>query len=134
MAWSSRALPIPRVLEVGEALGGYYALSERAFGTFLDSLDGPDFQRALSALFAALDAAGSVELSDSSGYGMWRADGNAPFGTWREALLAIADDRPTPPSAARWVSRREANAQACVCPRLDSPIEEPPTNGRAIQL
>ncbi len=93
--YASRDLPIPRILEIGEALGGYYAVSERAPGGYLDALDGSQMRAVLPALFAALDAARLADLSSSTGYGSWGADGDAPHPTWRDALLDVANDRPT---------------------------------------
>jgi hygromycin-B 4-O-kinase len=92
--YSSRDLPIPAVIEIGQTCGGYFAISERASGGYLDDLEGGEMRRTLPALFAALDAAQSVDVSSSTGYGGWGADGNAPHHSWRVALLAIADDRP----------------------------------------
>ena len=92
--YSSRALPIPAVVEFGETSGGFFAISERAPGGFLDDLDADQMRGMLPALFAALDAARRVNLSASTGYGSWGADGNAPHESWCAALLAIADDRP----------------------------------------
>src|SRR4051812_1425948 len=37
--WQSHSLPIPRQLEIGEALGGYYAIAEYVPGGYLDHLD-----------------------------------------------------------------------------------------------
>ena len=92
--YSSRDLPIPVVVEIGETSGGFFAISERASGGFLDDLDEEQMRRTLPALFAALDAARRVDCSTSSGYGIWDADGHAPHQSWRAALLAIADDCP----------------------------------------
>src|ERR1700674_565871 len=39
MAFAGPDLPIPRVLEIGDAFDGAYAISERHFGIFLEELD-----------------------------------------------------------------------------------------------
>ncbi len=96
-SWAGPDLPIPRVLDVGRAFDGLiYAVSERARGVDLDSLDGRGFGRILPALFRALDALQAVD-PPGSGYGLWRADdGSAPYPTWSEFLLSVAhrdDDR-----------------------------------------
>lgn len=85
-------LPIPPVLEIGQALGGWYAVSERAHGRFIDDLSGDGMRATLPSLFAALDVARAADLSGTSGYGGWGADGDAPYAGWREALLAVATD------------------------------------------
>jgi len=92
--YASCALPIPPIVEVGTAFGGFYAISERVFGGFLDALSHDEMRRVLPSLFAALDAARRVDLSASHGYGGWGADGTAPHPTWRAALLDITEDRP----------------------------------------
>src|SRR5215211_3847209 len=92
--YSSRDLPIPAVVEIGETSGGFFAISERSSGGFLDDLDEGQMRRMRPALFAALDAARRVDLSLSTGYGSWGADGNAPQLSWRAALLAVAEDQP----------------------------------------
>ena len=88
------ALPIPRVVELGEAAGGYYAISERVFGGYIDDVDETQMRALLPSLFAALDAARLADLSETTGYGAWDAAGNAPFPSWRAALLDVANDRP----------------------------------------
>ena len=88
------ALPIPRVIELGEAFGGYYALAERVFGGYIDDVDETQMRTLLPALFAALDAARRADLAGTTGYGAWGADGTAPSPSWRAALLAVATERP----------------------------------------
>ena len=91
----SAALPIPPVLEIGEAFGGFYAISERAHGDFLEEVDEVRMRGLLPALFAALDAMRLADISATSGFGSWGADGTAGASSWRLALLAVANDRPT---------------------------------------
>jgi hygromycin-B 4-O-kinase len=93
--YASPSLPIPRIVEIGEALGGFYAISERASGDYLDALDYRQMREVLPVLFAVLDAARLVDVSAWAGYGLWGADGMAPHPTWQAALLSVADDRPT---------------------------------------
>ena len=93
-AFASPALPIPRVVEMGEAAGGYFAISERVYGGYIDDVDEAQMRALLPALFAAFDAARLADLSGTAGYGGWGADGNAPFPSWRAALLDVANDRP----------------------------------------
>jgi hygromycin-B 4-O-kinase len=110
---STRLLPIPRIVEVGEAFGGFYALSERARGTFVDDLDEAALRRALPALFEALDAARAIEIPGSHGYGLWRADGTAPHSSWRAVLLDVADDRPENRTHG-WRPKLAASPTGCV--------------------
>jgi len=92
--YSSPDLPIPAVVEIGETQDGFFAISKRASGEFLDDLSEVEMGKLLPSLFAALDAARRVDLSSSTGYGSWSADGNAPHASWRAALLTIAEDPP----------------------------------------
>ena len=95
MEYASANLPIPRVVDVGQALDGFYAICVRAGGEFLDSLDGGAFRRLLPSLFEALEAARRVDLRATRGYGGWDGNGTAPHPTWRATLLDVATDVPT---------------------------------------
>ena len=78
-------LPVPRVLEVGDAFEGAYALSERHAGVFLEHLDADGWRRALPSVLRALDA-------------MRAADGPALLGEpavpWRQFLFDSLEDVP----------------------------------------
>ncbi len=93
--YAGPALPVPQITEIGEAFGGYFAIAARVFGGYIDDVDEAQMRSLLPALFATLDAARLVDLSDTTGYGGWGADGSAPFSSWRAVLLDVANDRPT---------------------------------------
>jgi hygromycin-B 4-O-kinase len=93
--YASPALPIPRVVEIGEAFGGYYAISERVFGSYIDDVDEIQMRALLPSLFDALDATRLADISRTTGYGGWAADGTAPHPSWRSALLEVNNDRPS---------------------------------------
>ncbi len=93
-SFSSAALPVPEVTEIGQAFDGYFAISSRAHGEPLESLASVGWKDVLPSLLAALDAARSIDLSDTTGYGFWDAYGNAPHASWRDFLLAVDTDTP----------------------------------------
>ncbi len=102
-AHSSAALPIPAVYDGGPGPGGVFAVSRRAHGEFLDRLGEAGMRVILPALLAALQAArgiqvpgpdGGLPAASETGYGIWRADGTAPYPTWRDALLDAITDQP----------------------------------------
>ena len=92
--FASSRLPVPQVIDIGEALGGYYATSVKAKGGPIDSLSQEEMQRILPQLLDLLDAIHLADVSETTGYGTWASDGNARHATWRESLLDIAHDRP----------------------------------------
>jgi hygromycin-B 4-O-kinase len=93
-AFAGPALPIPAVIELGEAFGGSYAIAERVFGGYIDDVDEAQMRGLLPALLVALDAMRLADLSHTTGYGGWDAGGNAAYPSWRAVLLDVASDRP----------------------------------------
>ncbi len=104
-SWRRDGLPVPAIVEIGEAGGAPYAISERIHGTFIEGLDRPGWRSVLPDLFDALAAMREIELP-GTGYGRWIPNGSAPHASWREWLLAIADE-PLDPRIRGW---REALA------------------------
>jgi hygromycin-B 4-O-kinase len=92
--FSSQRVPIPQIKEIGPYKNGFFALSERAYGNFLDQLDEHTMRAVLPNLLATLDAIQEIELSTTSGFGLWDARGIAPHASWQEALLDVVNDRP----------------------------------------
>jgi hygromycin-B 4-O-kinase len=91
--FATPSLPIPEILEIGPHDGGFYAISERRHGAFLEDASRADVEALLPALLGALDAMRETDLGATHGFGGWLADGHAPFDSWPEALLDVAVDR-----------------------------------------
>jgi hygromycin-B 4-O-kinase len=91
------SLPIPPVLEIGEAFSGYfYAISEWAGGDPIDRLSEPVLRAAQPLLLDALDRIRSAPPPTGAGFGWWSSRGTAAHDSWREALLGIAEDEESP--------------------------------------
>ncbi len=87
-------LPIPQVIEIGEAFGGYYAISTRSYGVPLESLDTSEWTAIIPAVVAALEAMRMADLSATSGVGGWDMAGQAAATSWASHLLAVAKEDP----------------------------------------
>lgn len=107
--WSGPDLPIPRVLEIGEAPGGYFAVSQRAAGVPLEELDGAGMRAVLPSLLRTLDAIAAVPVPPDGGYGAWGPGGRAAHALWGEALLSVAQPRGRLPG---WRARLETRPEA----------------------
>lgn len=83
-------LPVPRVFEIGSGLGRHFAISERAFGAYLDDIDGPQFLAVLPGLFRAMDSMRAVAMP-GPGFGEIDGRGCATALDWRSHLLAVAE-------------------------------------------
>jgi len=90
-AWRSVNLPIPEVLEIGEAFGGYFAISTRAHGVPLESLDARGWRSVTPSLLRALDDLRSIPVTAAHRFG---DDQAGHFASWRDYLLSVQHDAP----------------------------------------
>lgn len=93
-AYASPDLPIPQVLDIGEALGGYYAIAPRAYGVPLETVDAETWRVVTPWLAAVLEALRTADIAATSGFGSWDAQGQAAASSWSQHLLAVAEDTP----------------------------------------
>jgi hygromycin-B 4-O-kinase len=91
-AHRSPGLPIPAVMEIGSYANGFYAISDRIFGSPLQSLGAERWRSVLPAIYRTLDAVRESDVSGNSGFGLWDTDGNGSHGTWHEFLLSAGED------------------------------------------
>jgi hygromycin-B 4-O-kinase len=87
--WHAAGVPVPDVLDLGEAFDGYYIVSRRHEGQKLADLDPSRVPRVLGHLFEVLEALRRIELP-GQGYGIWTTpDADAPGRTWGEHLRGV---------------------------------------------
>lgn len=94
MSYSRPELPVPAVLEVGEGMGGFYAISERYFGVFLETLDEQGWRILLPALLRTLDALREVEFKGGIVWSEEAEESGAPPLGWQQWLVASLEDQP----------------------------------------
>ncbi len=87
-------LPIPKVFDIGEAFDGYYAISTRAFGIPLESLNDGEWRAIVPAVVSALEAMRMADISLTIGFGGWGIEGKGSHPSWSSHLLAVAEEDP----------------------------------------
>lgn len=90
--YAKQDLPIPKVIEIGQAFDRHFAISERAFGNMLDGQNEQGMAQVVPAVLKMLDAMRTTNISSTSGYGNWNTDQIAPYQTWQECLLDVWND------------------------------------------
>jgi hygromycin-B 4-O-kinase len=89
-------LPVPPIIELGQALGGWYAIAPRIDGEFIDRLSAEGIVATRPSLFTALDALRALPLPGTTGYGGFDEHGRGSHDTWAAFLLDVGTDPPAP--------------------------------------
>jgi len=92
--FTSTYLPIPKVLDVGSAYGGAFAISERHAGLFLERLDAESTVRLTPNLLRLFDALRDVPI-DQDGSSEWPTN-PARHLSWEEWLCTSVEDDDNP--------------------------------------
>lgn len=92
--YASAELPIPQMIDVGKAYGGYYAISTRVHGVALESVDANQWHALLPSLIDALEALRTADISHTTGFGGWGVGETGSCKRWSDHLLAVDADLP----------------------------------------
>lgn len=87
--FNSLNLPIPQIEEIGKAPGGYYAISPKIDGEMLDHLPSDKVKLLVPQVLSLFDALRTTNLSSTTGYGGWSAEGKGTSSSWREFLAKV---------------------------------------------
>lgn len=109
-AYTTPDLPIPKVLDIGQAFDGYYAISTRVRGVPLETLSSTKWLAIVPLVVCALEAMRTTDLSSTLGVGGWGIEGKAAHLSWSSHLLAVADDTPNQRTHG-WRKRLAASSQ-----------------------
>jgi hygromycin-B 4-O-kinase len=92
--YSSGQLPIPEVLQIGEAEPGvYYAITPRFPGQIFSDWS-PAVQRVLAEdMFQKLDAIHAIDVAHWPGWGRVTPGREGRFGSWEAALLSLHNQK-----------------------------------------
>lgn len=85
-------VPLPPILHQGTLAEFHFAIAQRAAGLPLDELTAEQYEQVVPAVIAMLDAIHQVDVSGTQGYGMFDETAVAPFSSWPEYLLQVAEE------------------------------------------
>ena len=86
-------LPIPKIFDIGKALGGYFVISERVHGVPLEQVSPEVWKKVVPKLVHMLEALREFPVSETSGWGIWKSNGCAEYSSWHEHLLSVNEDQ-----------------------------------------
>ncbi len=84
--FSTDALPVPPITEMGEANSNFYAVSPFIVGDFLEVISPADLEIAVPSMLKTFRALRAVDMSTSTGFGFWNKDGKGNHDSWKRFL------------------------------------------------
>lgn len=108
LRFASPQLPIPELVEAGTLDDGFYAISERVFGEFLEELTPEAMVASAPSVLAVLDAMRTADVGASAGLGPWNPDGDGHYASWQEYLVRNLENEVPGRSRADWSATLEA--------------------------
>jgi hygromycin-B 4-O-kinase len=92
--FNSPTMHIPKLIKIGSAFDGFYAISEQAFGTMLDDLSHRELLETIPSIFKMLDNLRTTDLSNTNGFGPFDKDGRGKHESWADYLIDSLHDNP----------------------------------------
>jgi hygromycin-B 4-O-kinase len=84
-------LPIPEIVEIGDAFDASYIVSRRHHGQHLSDIDTARVPAVMANLLEVLATIRTIDLP-GAGYGIWLAPRcDAPFASWKSYLLSVRE-------------------------------------------
>ncbi len=100
--YASPSLPIPPIYQLGMVGDLSYAISHLMPGKNMIGLPTAEIASYVPALIETLDAIHASDVSISTGYGAFDANGVAPYRSWREFMISIGDEHEPGSFYGRW--------------------------------
>lgn len=89
---ASTSVPMPKILHVGRLEDLHYAISQKAAGQMVQELPTEQIRALFPQIIEILDAIHHVDVSDTSGYGIFNRHGTGQATSWNTFLSSIADE------------------------------------------
>ncbi len=88
--FNSKLIPVPEIFQLGFLEEGYYyAISKKAMGVMVQDLSDTEYSNLLPSLLKILDAIHTTDISNTSGFGKWEANGEYESESWKEYMLNV---------------------------------------------
>lgn len=91
--FSSKLIPIPKILDIGKFDTYNYAISEKVRGKTFDELSVDTIVSLLPEIAKSLDAIHAIEIDKNKRFGSWDNNGMGEHPSWRTAIKHTFDDK-----------------------------------------